>query len=116
MSNNDLSQVCRDSVTHPDGTKENKYARIFVKHRELFGITVKEFTGWLYEELNGTRTEESTRAEIREILSHKNDSKTAEERRDIDRKVGKLLTYMEFKQLIDGIVEDCTGIVMTDES
>ena len=109
MNNNDLSQVCRDSVTYPDGTKQEKYVRIFVQ-RMRYGITVKEFTDWLAEELNGTRTEESTSAEIREILSHENDKDlTDDDRREIAVKAGKLMTYIEFRQLIDGIVEDCTG-------
>lgn len=109
MSNNDLSQVCRDSVTYPDGTKKEKYVRILIQRRR-YGITVKEFTDWLYEELNGTRTEESTSAEIREILSHENDKDlTDDDRREIFVKAGKLMTYIEFRRLIDGIVEDCTG-------
>lgn len=109
MNDNDLSQVCRDSVTYPDGTKKEKYVRILIQRRR-YGITVKEFTDWLYEELNGTRTEESTSAEIREILSHENDKDlTDEDRREIAVKAGKLMTYIEFRRLIDGIVEDCTG-------
>lgn len=109
MNDNDLSQVCRDSVTYPDGTKKEKYVRILIQRRR-YGITVKEFTDWLYEELNGTRTEESTSAEIREILSHENDKDlTDDDRREIAVKAGKLMTYIEFRRLIDGIVEDCTG-------
>lgn len=30
MNDNDLSQVCRDSVTYPDGTKKEKYVRILI--------------------------------------------------------------------------------------
>ena len=34
-----LSQVCRDSVTYPDGTKKEKYVRILIQ-RQRYGITV----------------------------------------------------------------------------
>lgn len=114
MSDNGLSQVCRDSVTYPDGTKKEKYVRIFIR-RQRYGITLEEFTRWLNEEMNGTRTAESTDAEIREILSHENDKDmTAEELREIAVKAGKLMTYMEFRQMIDGIIDDCIDIVTNE--